>query len=365
MIRVGVIGLGNVSPNRHVPWIRLNSKSQLVAVSDLREERVREFAGRLGVTGYTDFERMLDEESIDAVHVCTPPQTHLDIGTELLERGVPVLFEKPAAMSAEEVAELRDLAQETDTLASVVYNRLYEAPVREALRRVERGEIGDVVSVDHIYGRDNDLEDSPRGDWIYDMIGAGIGEGLPHQIYLPLAFVEGLGEVTGVSVRDRAGYETSDFDGLDIEAIDNDGSRMVSIKRLSNTTTQDLLIVHGTDGTLTVDAIKQGVFSKDTNEGLSAGAFLEEHIRGGRQLVANFLSNGIGFAQRSVYRKMGDERGEQNTPHFGVIDDFYDAVRTSGDPPVPLDDAYDTARVMDAVAGRIEGKAERRATQPR
>jgi predicted dehydrogenase len=357
MYNVGVIGMGNVGPNRHLPWLTLNSRTRLAAVSDLNEERARVHGQEADVPWYTDFEFMLDEEPIDAVHICTPPQTHANIGCTVLQYDIPVLIEKPVAMNVSEVQELMQVADETDTTVGVVYNRLFQTAVREAMHRVNSGEIGEIIGVSHTYARDNEPDQTMRGDWVFEMAGGGIGEGLPHQLYLPMAFVGQLSEISCVTMHKYGTYDVA-FDGVHIEAIDDRNDALVSINRFSNTNTQDSLSIYGTDGSLRVDLLKQTVIKSNTQGGISADTLISENISEVSQLLTGLIDNAAGFFIRTAYRKLGREEGEQATPHFAVIDDFYTAISEGRQPMAGLEDAVDTQAMMEHVTKRAGEYAE-------
>lgn len=348
-IATAIVGCGNAGPNQHVPAIEINPRTTLAAVCDLDEDRVRSVAHETGATAYTDVEQMLAEEDLDAVHICTPPQTHVAIAKTVLEAGIPALIEKPAAMNSEEVRELMDVVDETGTLASVVHNKLFLPFVRKALGRVESGEIGEIVSATMLFSKDENLLETPRGDWVYELPGGELGEGSPHQAYVPLEFVGRLDEVVCVSKQNFADYdEPIEFDGVSIEAQDTAG-RLITIKILTNSVSQDQLHVHGTDGELRVDFMKKGTFDYTTKSGFSAGSLVTDSLDAAGQHVYNVAKNGFSYLEREWYRKQDDERGERSNGHYVVIDQFVDAVLGRGEPPVPLEDAYDTMRILEAL----------------
>lgn len=348
-LTVGVVGCGNVGPNRHIPNIHTHPNARLGAVCDADGERVTDVAEANEVPGYTDIEAMLQAESLDAVHLCTPPQTHVSLGETILTAGVPMLMEKPAAMNAEEVETLIEVQEQTGTPASVVHSRLYIPAIRRARRRVAQGEIGETVAVELSYSRDLALDETIRGDWIFEFPGASIGEGLPHQIYVPLAFVGPLAEISCVTTRSRGDHETTSFDGLTIDAISEDDA-LIAITRLTDGTTDDTIRVYGTTGTISVDVIQNAVYTSRTTGGAGAGNLVSEYVEGATQLASNFLGNGLAFAKRTLYRQLDDPRGSAATPHYALFDDFYDALQAGTEPPVTLADARDSMRVIDAVS---------------
>jgi len=348
--RIAIVGMGNAGPNRHLPAIDAHPRAEAVAFCDLDESRLREAAEGRDVSTYTDYHELLEEADIDAVHLCTPPQTHLPIASDIMRAGVPVLIEKPVAMSSDEVEELIDVRDETGTPVSVVHNRLFLPYVQEAIHRVESGEIGDVVSVTMLLSKEDDLSDTFRGDWVFELPGGELGEGSPHQVYVPMAFVDGLGEICGVGTQNYRGYESPvDFDGAGIEALDDDGRRLISIKMLANSATRDTLFVHGTKGELTIDFVKRGIFVNKNKERYSAKAFLNENMISTVQTVKNVVETGFGFAKRLAYERMDDARSEESNGHYVQIDRFVEAVDTGTEVPVTLEESLETVEVLEAL----------------
>jgi predicted dehydrogenase len=348
--RVALVGMGNAGPNRHLPALDAHPDADVVAFCDLDEDRLSNAAAGRDVATYTDYDDLLAAVELDAVHLCTPPQTHLQIASDVMRAGVPVLIEKPVAMSSEEVEELIEVREETSTPVSVVHNRLFLPHVQEAIQRVETGEIGDVVSVTMLLSKEDDLSETFRGDWVFDLPGGELGEGSPHQVYVPLAFVDGLGEICGVGTQNYRGYEPPvDFDGAGVEALDAEGRRLVSIKMLANSATRDTLFVHGTKGELQIDFVKRGVFVTTNKERYSAKAFLSENASSTLQTVANVAKTGFGFAKRLAYDRMDDPRSEESNGHYVQIDRFIEAIQTDTAVPVTLEESLETVEVLEAL----------------
>ncbi len=103
-IRVGIVGLGKIALEEHVPALRSNAAFELVAGTGAR-------AALAGVMAFSDMAAMLDEcPAIDAVAICTPPQAHFDAARLALSRGKHVLLEKPPCPTVAEFDELTALA---------------------------------------------------------------------------------------------------------------------------------------------------------------------------------------------------------------------------------------------------------------
>ena len=100
-VRVGVIGLG--FGKQHLREYRRLQDVEVAAVCDLNEDALADpLVVECATRTYRDAERMLSEEDLDAVSICTPPSTHRPLTVLGAQRGVHVLCEKPMAASLED-----------------------------------------------------------------------------------------------------------------------------------------------------------------------------------------------------------------------------------------------------------------------
>jgi predicted dehydrogenase len=110
-LRVGFIGCGRHATKMLYPSLHL-ARMQLVAVCDVDEAKARRNARWFGAERvYTDHRRMLDEESLEAVLVCTGTNTHTPLALDCVERGTPVFVEKPPALNLAEAERLRERSE--------------------------------------------------------------------------------------------------------------------------------------------------------------------------------------------------------------------------------------------------------------
>ena len=74
-VKVGVIGCGFIAQTAHLPALLKSKSARVVAVCDRNEELAKKVANDFGVKGYyIDFSKMLKEEQLDMVDICTPIQ---------------------------------------------------------------------------------------------------------------------------------------------------------------------------------------------------------------------------------------------------------------------------------------------------
>lgn len=107
MLKVGLVGCGGIS-GAHVPaWDKMEDV-ELVAICDIRPEKMERYPGH---KFYTDFDKMLDENSFDIIDVCLPTFLHIEYALRALNRGINVLSEKPCSLNEEDVIAVYDAAE--------------------------------------------------------------------------------------------------------------------------------------------------------------------------------------------------------------------------------------------------------------
>jgi UDP-N-acetylglucosamine 3-dehydrogenase len=120
----------------------------LRAVVDVDIERARALAARFRCRAYASVDELLTEEpGIAAASVVTPTRNHVESAAELLSAGKHVLVEKPIAASLAGADRLIALAEEHDVVLAVGHVERFNPAVRELKRSIERGDMGDIVSV--------------------------------------------------------------------------------------------------------------------------------------------------------------------------------------------------------------------------
>src|SRR5688500_8047973 len=105
--RIGMIGLGKIAQDPHLPVSAKSEGFELAAVASQRGLRAGE------ALAFRDHEELLaNTPDLDAVAICTPPQARYGIARDALAAGVHVMLEKPPTATLSELSELRRLAEE-------------------------------------------------------------------------------------------------------------------------------------------------------------------------------------------------------------------------------------------------------------
>jgi len=93
---------------------------------------------------YQSLEELVEDQSVQLVHLCTPNNLHFAEASQLLRAGKHVLCEKPLALDSRESATLVSLLKDTGLVGAVTYNLRYYPLCQEARALVQGGAIGQV-----------------------------------------------------------------------------------------------------------------------------------------------------------------------------------------------------------------------------
>ena len=147
MINVGVIGTGWCGGIRAETCAKSPFVNDL-HIAEIKEARLKEVVALANpVTATTDYRRLLENPTIDAVMISTTPEpTHYPIAKESLQAGKHVLLEKPIALELREADELIRLARSKDLVFTIGYSQRFNPKFAYVKRSIEDGTIGLPVS---------------------------------------------------------------------------------------------------------------------------------------------------------------------------------------------------------------------------
>ncbi len=128
---------------------------ELVALCDLSQKRLEELDKRFPKPYKTaEIKKILQDDAIEAVVVCTNPADHYHSARALLEAGKHVLIEKPMTTRSQDARNLIQLAQEKNLTLMVGHIFLFHDCVRKMKEYVSAKQCGDVY---YIYSKRTNL----------------------------------------------------------------------------------------------------------------------------------------------------------------------------------------------------------------
>ena len=139
---VAVVGLGRIGKVHSEVLFTKVENANLVAVSDIIEDLARSVGEKYKVKWYTDYDKLLKDEEVDAVFITTPTFLHKDMIIKALEAGKHVFTEKPMTVTVEEAKEVLSAVKKHGLKLMVGYMRRFDDAYMNARASIERGDIG-------------------------------------------------------------------------------------------------------------------------------------------------------------------------------------------------------------------------------
>ncbi|AHG88399.1 oxidoreductase domain protein [Gemmatirosa kalamazoonensis] len=165
-LRLAVVGCGRATARLHLPALRRVPGVHVVALADRHPERAAALSRAFGVARIeASLGEVLARVDVDAVAVCTQPESHVDLAREALAAGKHVLVEKPLARTVAECDTLAAARGDAPRVVAVGFNLRHHRLLRRARALVDEGRLGTLRAIRGAFVTDVDL----RGDAVFDL----------------------------------------------------------------------------------------------------------------------------------------------------------------------------------------------------
>jgi predicted dehydrogenase len=154
-VRMAMVGCGGMARHHVQRILQQQDTTKIVAVCEPSEKSYAAFAKIFDEASVTpppnipDLEQLLKQTAgkLDAAFIITPHAYHHDQAKLCMEAGVDVLLEKPMVMTAEEAEDLIAVRDRTGRLLVVAFNGSLSPEIREAVKLLRSGELGDILNI--------------------------------------------------------------------------------------------------------------------------------------------------------------------------------------------------------------------------
>ncbi|HTZ57864.1 MAG TPA: Gfo/Idh/MocA family oxidoreductase [Acidobacteriaceae bacterium] len=161
-LKAAIFGTGFMG-RVHTEALRRLGNIEVTGVAARTPEAARKFAAAMGIERATaNYQDLLADPELDAVHICTPNELHFPMAKAAMEAGKNVLCEKPLASTIEEANAMIKLAAEKKLANCTFYNVRAYPQVQNMRGMREAGDLGDILVVQGTYSQDWLLYDT---DW--------------------------------------------------------------------------------------------------------------------------------------------------------------------------------------------------------
>jgi UDP-N-acetyl-2-amino-2-deoxyglucuronate dehydrogenase len=334
--RIALVGLGMAVTPHAKSLLDLGDRAEVVFAMSPSAGRRQAFAARFPFPTSDSAAAIAGDPSIDAVAILTPPNTHLEIATELAKAGKHILLEKPLERSTERALRLVEAAEAAGVKLGVVFqHRFREASehLRQLLRQRALGELA-VINVSCPWWRPQSYYDEPgRGTLARDGGGVLTTQAI-HILDLTLSLAGPVTEVAAIAgTTGLHRMETEDFAAAGLRFANG------ALGALMATTAEypglpERLELIGTAGTAILAA---GVVTVHYQDGREARLGEEQGTGGG-----------------------ADPMAFPNDAHRALLADFLDALDQDRSPRITGREALRVHHLIDAV---LRSSAERRAVR--
>jgi predicted dehydrogenase len=142
-LRGALIGCGFVSKFHLAGWSRVPD-ARLVALCDMNRERLENAARQVaGVKTYTSAAELLaNEADLDFVEICTHAESHRELVSLAVSRGLDILCQKPAALERADLCAMIDACSAAGVRLMIHENWRYRPWYRAMRAAIESGVIG-------------------------------------------------------------------------------------------------------------------------------------------------------------------------------------------------------------------------------
>jgi len=149
-LNLAVIGVGywgRKAVTEYLELAKVDQNFNLAYICDLKEDNLDycRTALRVGESKLTsDYEAILESPDVDAVHICTPNETHFNYGMHSLNAKKNVLIEKPMALTPKDAWEMVACAESNHMCLQVGHIYRFNNAIKKMRELIEQKYFGDL-----------------------------------------------------------------------------------------------------------------------------------------------------------------------------------------------------------------------------
>ncbi|MCS4436809.1 Gfo/Idh/MocA family protein [Aquiflexum gelatinilyticum] len=142
-INIAIVGLGFGA--EFIPIYQKHPLANMYAICQRNEDKLNEIGDAFGVAKrYTDYDELLKDPNIDAVHINTPIQAHAEQSLKALRAGKHVACTVPMATTVEECRQIVEACEETGLTYMMMETVIYSREFLFVKEMYEKGELGKI-----------------------------------------------------------------------------------------------------------------------------------------------------------------------------------------------------------------------------
>jgi len=181
-MNIGIIGasfMGRAHSNAYVDvahYFNLTKTPVLHTVCDINENTAGSLAQHYGwLNTETSWERLVQQDDIDIVDICTSNNLHMPIAVAAAKQGKHLICEKPIALNADEAKAMYEAAEENNVRHMTAFNYRRVPAIQLAKKLIDEGKIGTIYHFNAVYYQDWLVDPQFPYVWRHDVKVGGSG----------------------------------------------------------------------------------------------------------------------------------------------------------------------------------------------
>ncbi|KPV75872.1 uncharacterized protein RHOBADRAFT_66296 [Rhodotorula graminis WP1] len=176
VIRVGIVGCGEVAQTTHLPTLALlNHLYSVHALCDVSPGFLGHCAAKFGISRtYSDYRDLVNDPEVDLVMILTADEYHASIAVAASDAGKAVFIEKPMALTADDADLIIDAEKRNQTCMFVGYMRRYAAAYERmkeevaSIGDIRYATVRDIIGSNHLFVSESGTFPATFGDFPAD-----------------------------------------------------------------------------------------------------------------------------------------------------------------------------------------------------
>ncbi|MDX1357489.1 MAG: Gfo/Idh/MocA family oxidoreductase, partial [Clostridia bacterium] len=144
---IGIIGLGVIS-DIHIEALRHIDNAEITAVCTRNMEKAMATAEELNCKSYADYRELADDPSVDAVILCTPSGSRLEMVEYIASRKKHIISEKPLEVTPERIDAMLKACSDNVVFIASIFHKRYHPVYKYIKNLIDTGRLGQIITTD-------------------------------------------------------------------------------------------------------------------------------------------------------------------------------------------------------------------------
>ena len=292
-IPFGLIGAGRIS-QAYCAALQSSANAFLACVADSRPAAAAAMAAQMNCASFDSPLALAESGLAQAVIIATPPDTHVSIAMEFIDRGIPVLCEKPISLAPESASLLRNRSRDKKVIFTMASKFRYAEDVVRARNVVDSGILGEIVLFENTFMSYVDMSSRWNSNAAVSGGGVLIDNGT-HSVDIMRYFIGPLSAIHVVSGPQIQKLPVEETVHVTARSACGEVGRM-DLSWSINKQCDDYIAIYGSKGTLRV-GWRQSLYRQDGSASWGHFGHGYDKMQAFREQIENFSAAVQGYEQ--------------------------------------------------------------------